>query len=90
MQGGESGLPEGAGRPVGALLPEVPGAEPSGAEQRREGARDQPQGARHGAAEEGEPGESERGTKKSETNIFATRAQNVFVFFLHLIRFGRT
>lgn len=59
MQGGESGLPEGASRLVRALLPEVSGAEPSGAEQRREGAGDQPQGARHGAAAEGEPGESE-------------------------------
>lgn len=61
MQGGESGLSEGAGRPVRALLPEVSGAEPSRAEQRREGARDQLQGARHGAAEEGEPGECQLG-----------------------------
>lgn len=82
MQGGESGLPEGAGRPVGALLPEVPGAEPSAAEQRREGARDQPQGARHGAAEEGEPGESERGTKKSETNVFAPQCSKCVLFHL--------
>lgn len=58
LQGRESGLSARAGRTVWALLPEVPRAKPSRAEQRWEGEGDQPQGERHGAAEEREPGES--------------------------------
>lgn len=44
---------------VGALLSEVSGTEPSWTEQRGEREGDQPQGERHGAAEEGESGEKE-------------------------------
>lgn len=68
LQGGDSGLAEGAGRALGPVLPEVSGAEPSRAEQRREGARNQPQGEGHGAAEEGEPGETAAGNELRRTD----------------------
>lgn len=69
-----SGLTERAGRTVRTLLSEVSGAKPSRAEQRREGEGDQPQGERHGAAEEREPGEEKKTkhtrTRKSDGAVF--------------------
>ena len=71
-QGRASGPPEGAGRSVRALLSQVSGAEPRPAEQRGDRATNQPEGERHGAAEEGEPGETH--LRSSPTSLLTSQA----------------
>lgn len=80
LQGRSSGLAERAGRTVWALLSEVSGAKQSWTEQRREGTGNQPQGERHGATEEREPGGSAAVDSAGKNDAFTLKTPTKYVY----------